>query len=280
EGPSLVRRDVGTGDLVDSVFSTEFERMQITGSSKDDTFNGIDGNDILHGGGGDDTMDGGSGNDLLDGGTGADRMIGGFGDDTFVVDSIADLVVENAGEGADTVFALIAYNLGPNVENLILGGRVISGTGNALANIITGNARSNVLDGGDGDDVIMGGFAIGLAGSHEVDRLHGGAGADVFVLGDADSRFYDDHSSLSPGHSGYARIDDFMLAEGDQLQLHGAAAEYFLGDSPVAGVPGFGVFHDTNADAVFEPGYDELIAIIDSPDALTHANTIDASIFV
>ncbi len=280
ESPFLNRRDSVSGALVDSIFATEFEQVHITGSSKADTFSGTDGNDILFGGGGDDTIDSGSGDDVIDGGVGADTMRGGPGHDRYVVDSIADLVVENAGAGMDTVFALIDYRLGSNLENLTLGGRALMGAGNELANIIVGNARSNSLDGGDGDDIITGGFGIGLAGSREADVLHGGAGADVFVLGDADSRYYDDRSSLSPGTSGYAGIDDFTPSAGDRLQLHGSPAEYFLGDSPVAGVPGIGLFHDTNADAVFEPGYDELIAILDSPDPLTHANTIDAALFV
>ncbi len=314
--PAFFRDQPGVG-IIDRVGFANFERLHLTGTSHADTMGdfvgddiifGLGGNDViisafggnntfdggagndtltgaggidtLLGGDGDDTLSGAAGDDILDGGAGADMMSGGTGNDRYTVDSIADLVVENAGAGADTVFALINYNLGPDVENLELGGRALSGTGNALANIITGNARSNALDGGDGNDVITGGFAIGLTGSREVDLLHGGLGADVFVLGDTDSRYYDDRSSLTPGTSGYARIDDFTPADGDQLKLHGGAGEYFLGASPVAGFPGTGLFHDTNADAIFEPGYDELIAILDSPDALTHANTIDAALFV
>ena len=44
-------------------------------------------------------------------------MIGGVGDDAYVVDNAVDQVVENAGEGSDTVFASVNYALTANVEN-------------------------------------------------------------------------------------------------------------------------------------------------------------------
>lgn len=63
---------------------------------------------IVVGTAGHDILVGGAGNDVLVGGAGADLMIGGGGNDTFVVDYTRDSVVENAGEGQDTV--LIAPN--------------------------------------------------------------------------------------------------------------------------------------------------------------------------
>ncbi len=42
-------------------------------------------------------MFGDAGMDLLNGGAGADTMTGGTGDDTYVVDNVADKVVEAAG---------------------------------------------------------------------------------------------------------------------------------------------------------------------------------------
>jgi Ca2+-binding RTX toxin-like protein len=206
-------------------------------------------------------------------------MTGGAGDDTYSIDSIADIISENANEGTDTVNAIISYTLGANVENLVLGGTaLVNGTGNALANSLTGNAKNNVLSGGDGNDVLLGGFGIGLAGV-EVDRLAGGTGADTFILGDAtNGRYYDDRSSLSAGKTGYARIEDFTPSQGDKLKLKGAATEYYLGASGVSGVPGIGLYHDTNANGV--SSLDELIAILDSAESLTPANTINAAIFL
>lgn len=224
-----------------------------------------------------------TGNDLanvLDGGAGADTLAGGLGNDRYIVDTIADVIVENAGAGIDTVLALSDFALGANVENLELGGRALNGVGNALANFLTGNARNNFLQGAEGNDVLMGGFGIGLAGSQEVDRLNGGSDADTFVLGNAEMRFYDDRSSLTPGDKGYARIEDFTPSAGDRLQLKGTAAEYLLGTSPVAGVAGTAIYHDSNSDGLLDPAHDELVSIVTSPEALTHPNLIDGALFV
>ena len=58
---------------------------------------------------------------MLDGGAGADTMIGGAGNDTYVVDNAGDVVIENAGEGTDTVQRVDhTYPLAANVENLTL----------------------------------------------------------------------------------------------------------------------------------------------------------------
>ncbi|WP_206513403.1 beta strand repeat-containing protein [Rhizobium phaseoli] len=104
---------------------------------------------------------GGAGNDTLDGGTGADTLTGGTGNDIYVVDNVGDLVVENAGEGTDTVkTSLASYTLGANVENLIYTGTAaFTGTGNSLDNVITGGSGANRLSGGGGDDILIGGAA-------------------------------------------------------------------------------------------------------------------------
>ena len=90
----------------------------IYGTSGADYIQGSSANDMLFGLAGDDTLDGGAGNDTL---------TGGIGDDTFVVDSAGDVVVEQAGEGTDTLFANTAYTMGPNIEI----GRLF-GSGNSL----------------------------------------------------------------------------------------------------------------------------------------------------
>ncbi len=102
--------------------------------------------DKLYGQGGDDT---------LDGGLGADLLTGGIGNDTYIIDA-TDTVVENAGEGTDTVKAAFNVTLAANVENLMLtGSGAYSGTGNALNNSLTGNAAANTLSGGAGNDTYV-----------------------------------------------------------------------------------------------------------------------------
>ena len=117
------------------------------------------GANLLSGGAHHDTLRGGAGDDTLDGGTGNDSMLGGIGNDTFIVDSVADVVSENPGEGTDTVrSSLMTYALGANFENLVLTGTTgIDAYGNALANRITGNFMNNILDGGAGNDTLEGG---------------------------------------------------------------------------------------------------------------------------
>ena len=94
---------------------------------------------------------------MLNGGIGADTMNGGVGDDTYVVDNAVDQVIENAGEGNDTVFSSINFALSANLETLVLQGGAQQGFGNTLANGIFGNAGNNLIDGGVGADTMSGG---------------------------------------------------------------------------------------------------------------------------
>lgn len=130
---------------------------------------------VISGGDGGDTLYGAAGNDTLSGGGGSDRLLGGPGDDFYIVDSMADIVGEADGYGADTVSvtAGTGYSLRANIETLMLqGSTLITGVGNALDNTIIGNAASNRLYGGDGDDLLIGGLGV--------DVLTGGLGKDAF----------------------------------------------------------------------------------------------------
>ncbi len=105
------------------------------------------------------TITGNTGNNTLNGGGGSDTLAGGGGNDIYVVDATGDVIVENPGEGIDTVQAGISYSIAAlaDVENLTLtGSGNINGIGNALANVITGNSGNNVLDGGSGNDTLVG----------------------------------------------------------------------------------------------------------------------------
>ena len=147
-----------------------------TGNELGNVITGGAGDDSLNGAGGADTLNGGAGNDTLNGGAGADAMRGNDGDDTYEVDNAGDTVVENAGQGLDTVrVALNTYVLSANVENLIfVGAGSFNGTGNTAANVITGGAGNDTLDGGSGNDTLIGGGGA--------DTLRGGTGGDTYVV--------------------------------------------------------------------------------------------------
>ena len=132
------------------------------------------------------TLYGNTGNNLLNGAGGADTMIGGTGNDTYFVDNVADIVLENASEGADAVFSTVDYTLSVNVETLVQqGAGNVAATGNALANGMFGNSGDNSLDGQGGADVLTGNagndtfvFNVGQAdGDTIVDFAGNGVGA-------------------------------------------------------------------------------------------------------
>ena len=152
---------VGT-DGDDNLQNWQGANATMQGLGGSDTITGWIGDDVLDGGSGNDTIYGNGGEDMLDGGTGRDTLSGGAGNDTYVVDNTGDEVVENAGEGIDTVLASISFTLAANVENLILtGSKAIKGTGNSLGNVLTGNSANNTLIGETGNDTYL--FGLGYA---------------------------------------------------------------------------------------------------------------------
>jgi trimeric autotransporter adhesin len=138
---------------IDYTLAANIEDMKMTGANAiSGTGNDLD--NVLRGNGADNTLVGGAGNDRLDGGLGVDTLIGGLGNDIYTVDTDTDTIIENVGEGIDTVEATCSYSLGAGVENLLLlGTAAINGTGNELDNTLTGNSATNTLAGGLGNDI-------------------------------------------------------------------------------------------------------------------------------
>ncbi|WP_137178016.1 calcium-binding protein [Roseomonas sp. AR75] len=176
------------------------EHNFILGNVGNNRLLGYDGNDTLNGGVGNDTLQGGEGADSLVGGEGVDRLDGGNGDDTYLIGDL-DLIIELVGSGIDTVLSAISYTLPGAVENLtLLGSGDLSGTGNALDNVLTGNGGANHLRGLGGHDRLSGGQAG--------DTLEGGSGADTLT----GSGGLDQFLWLSPLEGG-DRVVDFRPAE-------------------------------------------------------------------
>jgi Ca2+-binding RTX toxin-like protein len=151
------------------------------GTDGNDTLTGTAGSDTIYAKAGDDTVTGLDGDDSLRGDAGNDTLYGGLGNDVYLVNTTGDLVIENTGEGYDTVLSTVSYTLGANLERLDLKGTDnLDGWGNGLANTLKGNTGNNHLYGGAGNDSIDGGdgndYVEGGAGN---DYLRGGNGVDT-----------------------------------------------------------------------------------------------------
>src|SRR5919199_242494 len=148
----------------------------------------------IYGTSGKNNLIGTDGNDYLDGREGIDTLQGGKGDDTYVVDNALDKIVEQAGEGWDSVISYASnYTLADNVENLFLAGNATVGTGNSGDNFLVANqSLASTLNGQEGNDYLFGGagndILNGDAGNDYLDGgagnnfLAGGAGNDTYVV--------------------------------------------------------------------------------------------------
>ena len=180
-----------------------FENLTLTGTSNAigrgnaarNTLIGNDGNNQLFGE---------DGNDSLDGRGGLNTLVGGKGDDIYTIRTVDDHIVENAGEGNDTVW--IAQNVGSytlgNLENLHMSaagtGYEIM-TGNNANNYITVNTvltvealggndtiiadRAAAIYGGDGNDSITSTLGTSVYGGAGNDYIKVGSGAN-YIHGD------------------------------------------------------------------------------------------------
>ena len=183
------------GANVENLILTGALNINGTGNTLGNVMTGNAARNILRGLTGNDNINGLAGNDTIDGGVGNDRMAGGIGNDTYVVNSTGDVVVELANQGTDALRSTVTKILPANVENLVLlGAASISGTGNALANIITGNGGNNTLD--------------GLGG---VDRMIGGLGNDIYFV---------DHISDLVTEGGNAGTDTVRSTVSETLSLN------------------------------------------------------------
>ncbi|WP_155773465.1 beta strand repeat-containing protein [Rhizobium leguminosarum] len=245
EGIDAVRTSLATYTLAANV-----ENLIYTGAAAfAGTGNGLD--NMITSGAGADTLTGGAGNDTLDGGVGADHLIGGTGDDTYVIDNTGDVVTENAGEGTDTIrTSLATYSLASlaNVENLTYTGTAaFTGTGNALANVITGGAGNDTLDGGTGADTLIGGtgddtYVVDNAGDIVVENI--GEGMDTvktaltsytlgvnieFLTYTGTAAFAGTGNNLSNTITGGAGADMLVGGGGDDFLDGGTGADHLIG---------------------------------------------------
>jgi Ca2+-binding RTX toxin-like protein len=154
---------------------------------------------------------GNAGSNILDGGTGADGMLGGAGNDAYFVDNVGDALIENSGEGSDTVYAAIHFRLPANFEHLVLQGSAdLQAYGNDLGNSISGNTGNNLLNGEAG-----------------ADAMYGGVGHDAYFVdntGDFAIENADEGNDTVYASVHYrlgANVDNLILQGGSDLQGYG-----------------------------------------------------------
>ncbi|NJN86303.1 MAG: calcium-binding protein [Leptolyngbyaceae cyanobacterium SL_7_1] len=241
-GGRVYRNIADSDDLLDEVRFDDFERFQITGTSKndimyggfdEDQFIGNEGDDFVFASWGDDLVFGEEGNDQLWGGRGDDEIYGGEGDDT-IIENLD--INDNFTSGGDDYLDGGAGNDG------IAAGegadRLFGREGN---DVLVGGLGNDQLDGGEGDDILIGidfGSEPSPNNEQEVDFLTGGSGADQFWLGDGTYVYYNDFDSNqgSLNNEDYAYISDFNVGEGDVIQLNGTQSDYSLITGTLFGV--------------------------------------------
>jgi len=188
---------IATLTAIDNVLVTATGNINVIGNAGNNVLEGNNDNNSLAGGLGNDTLIGAGGNDTLDGGAGSDTLEGGAGNDSYVLDSITDVVSEDADAGNDTVVITFAgvgvldVATWENVENIRVADTVgplgqdvgapgWSLMGNDGDNMLVSSSRSvnETLTGGAGNDTLKGGGGF--------DQFDGGTGNDVYILDDQD----------------------------------------------------------------------------------------------
>jgi Ca2+-binding RTX toxin-like protein len=101
DGSQSYIRNTLDGKSLDRITFRNFERLNVTGTSKNDFIVGYYGNDILKGNAGNDTLIGGDGNDTLEGGDGNDILIGVNSSSELSFPPIDQIDTLTGGAGAD-----------------------------------------------------------------------------------------------------------------------------------------------------------------------------------
>lgn len=200
---------VTTGNGNNVIELSGWNNLLTTGGGHDTIWAGMGMSTISTGGGNDHVWIGasgashvtlGAGDDVAyTGGAFADTLIGGLGNDQFVLVNGTTVIVENPGEGIDTVWVNFSgYTLAANTEfGRIYGANDVALTGNDLANNLVAFGTGSILDGGAGDD--------GLWGTSNAETFKGGLGNDaMYSFGGLDRYIYDAAIWGNDGIAGWA----------------------------------------------------------------------------
>ena len=124
-------------------------------------------------------------NDQVGGAGKGEILAGGAGDDFYWLNDGTEQVVEQPGQGTDTVELWGSYTLPANVENLIVFGDTSFARGNSQDNIIHATGKSDTLYGGLGSDVLIGN--PGAGDTYLIIQGEGAKAIQGFAPGDSSS---------------------------------------------------------------------------------------------
>ena len=229
-------------------------------------------NDSVNTGAGDDTINAGLGVDTVDGGEDNDLLIVDYSINEYTGNGtkgiqMGSLTPQTGGGFNGSLFAYRNGAIGGydqvifrNIERFDITGTQYGDTlrGGTFADRLIGGAGNDTIIAGGSNDIIQGvNEKSATPGLGEIDVLTGGDGADLFILGDRFTHFYDDGTIATNGTTDYARITDFNPTQ-DTIQLKGPKTDYRLDVSPIGGISGTALYLVKPGD---EP--DELVAIFE-----------------
>ncbi|GMM94122.1 hypothetical protein [Qipengyuania sp. MTN3-11] len=169
------------------------------------------------------------GDNVLDGQGGGDRLYGLAGNDTYIA-SAGDTIIEQPGDGYDTLFARNSFVLseGVSIEFLSLeraGARNASLTGNAFVQTLVGNEDANILDGGGAADTL-----VGLEGD-DVYRVYGMGEVVVEAVGSGNDTIYTSGNFYLTAGTSIETISAANQGESSELYLLGnELSQQLIGD--------------------------------------------------
>ena len=182
------------------------------GGAGADYIEGFDGNDILIAGAGNDFVFGGLGDDWLDGGEGDDRLEAGWGVNVLIGGGGVDLfVMSESGNWVDLAAGVFSHSTAFGGQTLtmwtVFHDSIDGVVGLSADDNLFGDANDNWLFGEFGNDA--------LVGREGDDTLHGGAGSDWLVGGDGNDRLIGSYGNDSEVdiYTGGAGQDVFDLGQ-------------------------------------------------------------------
>jgi trimeric autotransporter adhesin len=237
EGTDTVYADVNY------TLSANLDKMYVVGTQLTGTGNSDD--NYLLSFTGDNTLYGGAGNDILHAGTGVNTLYGGTGNDVYGIHNSGDVIVEQAGEGTDTVWTDVNYTLSANLEKMYVVGSGLTVFGNNEGNYIASSSGdNNTLNGGIGNDRLDSGTGV--------NQLIGGAGNDTYTVHNSATKIVENAGEGTD--TVYADVNytlsanlDKMYVVGTQLTGTGNSDDNYLlsftGDNTLYGGAGNDILH-------------------------------------